>query len=82
MRNLVKGTTLFKKGDKGNYFYIVKEGKLELITEYSLKILNEDDNFGKLALIENKKRTATIKCLENCTLNLLNCKIFKKLLQK
>ena len=66
MRNLVKGTTLFKKGDKGNYFYIVKEGKLELLTKYSSKILNEDDNFGELALIENKKRTATIKCLENC----------------
>ena len=35
MRNIVKGITLFKKGDKGNY--IVKEGKLELITNYSKK---------------------------------------------
>ena len=82
MRNLVKGTTLFKKGDKGNYFYIVKEGKLELITEYGSKILNEDDNFGELALIENKKRTATVKCLENCTLYLLNGKIFREIVTK
>ena len=55
MRNLVKGTTLFNKEDKGNYFYIIKEGKLELITEYSSKILNEDDNFGELALIKIKR---------------------------
>ena len=82
MRNLVKGTTLFKKGDKGNYFYIVKEGKLELITEYGSKILNQDDNFGELALIENKKRTATVKCLENCTLYLLNGKIFREIVSK
>ena len=34
-RSLQKGTTLFNKGDKGNYFYIVKEGKLELQIEFT-----------------------------------------------
>ena len=82
VRSLQKGTTLFNKGDKGNYFYIVKEGKLELITDYGSKILNEDDNFGELALIENKKRTATVKCIENCVLYLLNGKIFREIVSK
>ena len=82
IRTLLKGTTLFNKGDKGNYFYIVKEGKLELITDYGSKILNQDDNFGELALIENKKRTATVKCIENCVLYLLNGKIFREIVSK
>ena len=34
MQKLSPNTTLFNKGDKGNYFYIIKKGKLELIAEY------------------------------------------------
>ena len=79
---LKEGTTLFKKGDKGNYFYIVKEGKLELITEYGSKLLFQDNIFGELALIENKKRTATVICIENCKLYLLNGKIFREIVSK
>ncbi len=82
MRKLMKDTTLFKKGDKGNYFYIVKEGKLELITDYGSKIINQEETFGELALIENKKRTATVKCIENCILYLLNGKIFREIVSK
>ena len=82
MINIIKGTTLFKKGDKGNYFYIIKEGKLELITEYGSKILVQDNIFGELALIENRKRTATVKCIENCKLYLLNGKKFREIVSK
>ncbi len=31
MLKLNAGTILFNKGDKGNYFYIIKEGKLEYL---------------------------------------------------
>ena len=37
MQKLQPNTTLFKKGEKGNYFYIIKEGNLELIAEYGKK---------------------------------------------
>ena len=56
MSKLNARTILFNKGDKGNYFYIIKEGKLELITEYGNKLLKDDETFGELALIENKKK--------------------------
>ena len=42
MQKLQPNTTLFKKGDKGNYFYIIKEGNLELIAEYGKKILKKE----------------------------------------
>ena len=82
MMKLNAGTILFNKGDKGNYFYIIKEGKLELITEYGNKLLKADETFGELALIENKKRTATVKCVEKCTLFLLNGKLFREVVTK
>jgi cGMP-dependent protein kinase len=77
-----KDETLFKQGDKGYYFYVIKEGKIELVTEYGLKTLNENDTFGELALIQNKKRTASAKALENCKLLLLNGKKFREIISE
>ncbi len=78
MQKLQPNITLFNKGDKGNYFYIIKKGKLELIAEYGKKILNQDETFGELALIENKARTATVKSIDYCILYLINGKLFRE----
>ena len=82
MMIISKNTILFNKGDKGYYFYVIKEGKIELITEYGLKTLNENDTFGELALIQNKKRTASAKAVENCQLLLLNGKKFREIISE
>ena len=78
MQKLQPNITLFNKGDKGNYFYIIKKGKLELIAECGKKILNQDETFGELALIENKARTATVKSIDYCILYLINGKLFRE----
>ena len=80
MMIIKKDVTLFEKGDKGYYFYVIQEGKIELLTEYGVKTLNENDTFGELALIQNKKRTASAKALENCKLLLLNGKKFREII--
>ena len=82
MQKLQPNTTLFKKGEKGNYFYIIKEGNLELIAEYGKKILNQNETFGELALIANKERTATVKSLNYCILYLINGKKFREIVSK
>ncbi len=82
MMILQKNTILFNKGDKGDYFYVIKEGKIELITELGPKTLNVNDTFGELALIQNKKRTASAKTLENCKLLLLNGKKFREIISE
>ena len=74
-----KNTSLFKKGDKGYYFYVIKEGKIELTTEYGIKILKEHETFGEIALMQNRKRTASAKAAENCQLLLLNGKKFREI---
>jgi hypothetical protein len=79
---LTPGTTLFKRGDKGKKFYIIKSGLMELITEYGTKILSAKDTFGELALIESKKRTATVKSVDECYLYSLNGKLFREIVTK
>ena len=82
MMIIEKDTILFNKGDKGYYFYVIKEGKIELITEFGPKTLNENDTFGELALIQNKKRTASAKAIEKCKLLLLNGKTFREIISE
>ena len=55
---------------------------MELITEYGTKILSAKDTFGELALIESKKRTATVKSIDECYLYSLNGKLFREIVTK
>ena len=55
---------------------------MELITEYGTKILSAKDTFGELALIESKKRTATVKSVDECYLYSLNGKLFREIVTK
>ena len=77
-----KDTTLFEKGDRGFYFYVIKEGKIQIMAECGEKILIENDTFGELALIQNKKRTASARSIENCKLILLNGKKFREIISE
>ena len=85
---LPKNHILFKKGDKGDFFCIIKEGKIELNTKDDnddkdgIKILNVNDTFGELALMHNKKRTASAKAVENCKLLILNGKKFREIISE
>ena len=82
MMIIPENTTLFKKGARGYYFYVIKEGKIQIMTECGEKILNENDTFGELALIQNKKRTASAKSINNCKLLLLNGKKFREIISE
>ena len=67
--------TIFEEGDEADKFYFVYSGKL-LIEKSNLDasgmneigVLLPGDYFGEMALLNNVKRLATIKSLENTTL--------------
>ena len=82
MMVIPKDTNLFNKEDIGDYFYVIKEGKIKLENEFGLKFLKENDTFGELALIPNTKRTTSAKAVENCKLLLLNGKTFRVIISK
>ena len=80
-----ENTILYKEGDKSDYFYIIKEGTFERTSskgEDECKILSENDTFGELVLLEGKRRTYTVRCIENGVLYALDGKFFHNLVKK
>ena len=79
-----KEANLFKEGDTGNFFYIVKSGVLELTIsdKEDKKKFNFGDTFGELALIQRNKRSGTIVCLEQGTIFCLEGSIFRDIVKR
>jgi len=78
-----KNTIIFSEGGTGDYFYIIKEGSVEIYCSNSegKKILRKGDTFGELALLEMKKRTETVKTLEFTILYELDGKTFRDIVK-
>ncbi|MBI5243125.1 MAG: cyclic nucleotide-binding domain-containing protein [Elusimicrobia bacterium] len=72
------GDVVFKQGDSGDAFYIVKGGRVGVVLKkgfFSLKKrvaeLKAGDFFGEMALLSREKRNATILCEEETLLFVL-----------
>lgn len=76
--------TLFKKGDQGNYFYIVKSGTLEIYTgaDKTSTLLQTGSTFGELALVQKNRRTATVTCTEDAVLFCLDGNLFREVISE
>lgn len=82
-----KNSTIFHKGDIGNIFFIVKKGKVRIITSHSGKVkifanIGENEFFGEVALLGVKYRTASAIALSDVELYLIPAKRFKDYLNK
>lgn len=67
---LSSGEVLFEEGKKGDTFYVVLRGRVELIkrgrdgSEQKLAIAREGEAFGEMALLNQTPRSATARALE------------------
>lgn len=64
-----KGETIFRKGDIGDFLYIIISGKVQVLKEVNgqlqaIATIGEGEYFGEMALLNEKQRNATIRCLE------------------
>ena len=58
------GDDIFRQGEEGDKFYIIKSGKVDiLINNKYIRTLNEKEHFGERALFFNEKRSATIRAV-------------------
>jgi CRP/FNR family transcriptional regulator, cyclic AMP receptor protein len=77
-----KGDIIMKEGDIGHDMYIIHDGTVEVVKSLVLEGMDDDDAergkvfthlsaddhavFGEIALLEESKRTATIRALTDC----------------
>lgn len=70
-RRFSKGEVIFKQGDEGNSFFKILDGSVEVIANYGqedereLTVLNKNDIFGEMAVIETYPRSSTIVAKED-----------------
>lgn len=79
-----KDMILFREGDNGNFFYIVKSGEfvLSIKDREETKIFRNGDTFGELSLIQKNKRSGTVTCVEDGMVFFLEGSIFRDIVQK
>ncbi len=69
LAHLDEGEAVFREGDRGDRFYVVRSGTLEVAnvgadgTERPLRNLERGRSFGEIALLEGRPRTATVRAL-------------------
>ena len=62
-----QGDYVFKEGDSGEEFFIIEKGEVDCVKEQDgaepkfIRTLKTGDHFGELALINNEKRSLSIK---------------------
>ncbi len=68
-RDYAGGATIFREGDRGDEFFVVVSGQVEVRTgNRPLETLGEDSIFGEMALIDDSPRSATVVALTEVTL--------------
>ncbi|MGE5372496.1 MAG: cyclic nucleotide-binding domain-containing protein [Solirubrobacterales bacterium] len=78
-----KGETIIRQGEVGDRFYILKQGKVDVLvwdgSQYKpVAYLGPGEYFGEIALLLNIPRTSTIRALEDCELMTLTRKDFNE----
>ena len=74
---------IFLQNSKGNAYYIVASGRLEVIVnEIRVNVMKDGDSFGELALLHDTPRSATVKTVMNTALWVLDRTTFRNILQE
>lgn len=88
-KHIPADTVIFKRGDNPDGFYLIFKGKVMVTRPYEgerredfLAWLVGNDYFGEEALVENRKRSATIKAVEDSILLFLSRERFDELRKK
>lgn len=83
-----KENFIIKHGDSGDAMYLIITGsvKLTLFNEDGrtivLSLLNEEDFFGELSLLDDKARSCSVIAMSNCELFILTRQLFYKLIRE
>ena len=67
------GQEIVREGDVGRAMFLIQSGRVEIVArtpegERQLAVLGAGEHFGEIAVLENVRRTATVRALEPVTL--------------
>ena len=82
-----KGDVIFEQDGKADNFYLIYGGSVRIVRKqnkktYELARLVREDYFGEMALIANRRRSATASALTDTSLLVLSRADFEKLFKK
>ncbi len=84
--NFKKGDYVYKQGEMGHAFYVIVEGKVELVVENNdgnksvIGFMTAGDHFGELSLLTGSPRSRSVRAIENSTLLSLDKIVFDEIL--
>src|SRR5215831_14245185 len=87
-KSYIAGMTIVTQGDKGDSFYIIQSGAVQVILESgggrreSIAVLGPQDAFGEMALLSGEPRSATIITVKDTTVWMLSRETFNELIEK
>ena len=84
--DFIAGSNIITEGEMGNIMYILIDGMVDIIKttiykdEYICATLNSNMHcmFGEMALLDNDKRSATVKAKTNCKTLSIDSESFNK----
>ena len=82
--SVAKGEVVFQQDSKAESFYLIYGGSVRIVRrqnkkEIQLARLVREDYFGEMALVENRRRSATVTALADTLLLVLSRQNFEKL---
>ena len=86
-QSVAPGTIIFRQGDPGESFYIIRSGKVRMFREDAdgfetdLSVLRAGESFGEMALLTGEARSANVEAVEETRLMVLSKAQFKRILE-
>ncbi len=80
-------TIIFRQGDPGDTFYIIRSGKVRVFRrgsdgfETDLSVLGAGESFGQMALLTGEARSANVEAMEETHLMVLSKEQFERILK-
>jgi CRP-like cAMP-binding protein len=80
------GTVLFREGDEGREMFVVNAGSVTITkrvgeVEKILSRLGAGEFLGEMAILNNRPRSATAVCAEDCRLLVIDAKTFEAMIR-
>lgn len=85
-RSFPKNNVIINEGDETDSLYLILSGKVKVVLsdedgkEVTISILEPNDYFGELALIDDEPRSARVVTMEQCQFSVINQSDFTRVL--